>query len=162
MSIIGVAKLIGAALVVTGGIAAAYILNSRAKRMLGVTEGMILLLRYIKTQVGCYSMPIEKILSGYDNELFSECGYAGEEKPKSLDALILGCPALEGRALQIMTEFSRSFGKNYRAEQVKLCESSIDELAGLRAELSEKLPMRRKLNSTLCLSGAMAIVILLV
>ncbi len=162
MNIISIAKMIGVLLVVFGGAAMAYMLNLKAKKTLSCTDGMISLLRHIKTQVCCYAVPIEKILSECTDNIFSECGYANERKPKSLDELISGCALLDGRALKIMTEFSQSFGKNYREEQVKLCESSVDELCALRAEISDKLPIRKKLNSTLCLSGAMAIVILLI
>jgi len=161
MSIINVIKMFGAVLVVIGGAVSAYILNSKAKRTLGCAEGLISLLRYVKNKVSCYAMPIERILSGCEEEVLLECGYTGERKPKSLEEFMSGCPGLDGRALKIMTEFTQNFGKNYRAEQIKLCESSIDELSALRAEISDKLPIKKKLNSTLCISGAVAIVILL-
>ena len=161
MSIITAVKLIGSALVVIGGAAMAYNLNARAKRALSITEGLINLIRHVKTQVSCYATPIDKILSGCERSVFEACGYAKEATPQSIGELIEGCPMLEGRALGVMNEFSRGFGKSYRADQVRLCESSIEELSALRSDISDKLPIRRKLNSTLCISSAMAIVILL-
>lgn len=160
--IINTVKIIGAALVVLGGAASAYILNSRAKSALMHVEGTISLLRYVKTQVDCYSMPIDKILSGCNVEMFSECGYSGTQKPQSLEELLSGCTSLEPVIYKTMRGFADEFGKSYRAEQVKLCDRYIDELSSFRADLSERLPVRRKLNSTLCLSGSAAIIILLI
>ena len=162
MNIINTVKITGTVLVVLGGAILAYMLNSKAKCTLTRTEGFISLLRYIKTQVDCYSMPLSRILENCNDSIYSDCGYVGEKKPNDLSELISGCPSLDGRALKIMSEFSEEFGKSYRGEQVKLCDRCIDELAILRTEVSEGLPLRRKLNSTLCMSGAMAIVILLI
>ena len=123
---------------------------------------MISLLRYVKTQVDCYSMPIDKILSGCNEEMLSECGYSGSAKPKSLGELLSGCASVEPAIYKTMRGFADEFGKSYRAEQVKLCDRYIDELSSFRSDLSERLPIRKKLNSTLCLSGSAAIIILLI
>lgn len=162
MVIINSVKMIGAALVVLGGAASAYILNSRAKGTLMHVEGMISLLRYIKTQIDCYSMPIEKILSSCNEEIFLKCGYSVGGKPKDLECFLSGCTSAEPAIYKSMRGFADEFGKSYRAEQVKLCDRYIDEFSILKSDLSERLPIRRKLNSTLCLSGSAAIIILLI
>ena len=102
------------------------------------------------------------LFSGCEKDIYAECGYSGQSAPTSVAELIEGCPSLDSGVLKIMNGFSDGFGKSYRTEQVKLCERCIEELSALRAEISEKLPTRRKLNSTLCISGAMAVVILFI
>jgi len=137
-------------------------LNSSVKRSLEITEGAIKLLRYIRTQIDCYSKPIEKILSECPREIYLECGYIKNDTPRTLSEIVTAMSRSDSGVYKVMSEFCAEFGKSYRAEQVKLCDRYIEELSEMRASASQVLPMRKKLNSTLCISGAAAIVILLI
>ena len=160
--IFNVVKITGALMVIVGGIAAAYMLNARAKSSLAHTEGVISLVKHIRRSIDCYSMPAERIFSDCDSRIYAECGYFGNEVPRSLSELMSGCDALDARLLDILGRFEAEFGKSYRDEQVRICDRYIDELDEVRRGISERLPIRKRLNSTLCISGAIAIVILFV
>lgn len=160
--IISVFKLFGVMLVIIGGAISACVLNMRAKISLTHTEAMISFLRFVKVRVDCYAMPIDRILSDCDESIYEGLGYTDAKKPEDLAALAKHCTSLRGDIKDIMTKFASEFGKSYREEQVKLCDRYIDEMLMLRSDISARLPMQKKLNSTLCISGAMAIVILLI
>ena len=162
ISIINVFKLIGVTLVVVGGAASAYVMNTRVTSSLLQAEAMISFLRYVKLRVDCYAMPIDRILADCDKSIYERIGYADAKKPEDLSCLASRCISLNREIKAIMEKFALEFGKSYREDQVKLCDRYIDELTTLRSDISARLPMRKKLNSTLCISGAMAIVILLI
>lgn len=59
------------------------------------------------------------------------------------------------------SRFCDDIGKGYREEQLALCDYYVAVLEDRRASIASQLPLRRKLNSALCVSGALALVILL-
>ena len=137
-------------------------LNTRAIGSLAHTEALISFLRCVRLRVDCYAMPIDRILADCDKSIYEGLGYSDEKKPEDLSCFAECCASLKGELGTIMGRFASEFGKSYRDEQVKLCDRYIDELTVMRSDILTRLPMQKKLNSTLCISGAMAIVILLI
>ena len=142
------------------GIAAAYTLNQTAKRGLSQTESFIALLRYLRSEIECFSMPLPRAMSRCPYELLEGCGCAREVS--DLREFLSVCSVYDARAVKLVSRFCDEAGRGYRDEQLALCDNYISRLDERRRSLASELPRRKKMNSALCVSGALAIVILLI
>ncbi len=158
----GIFKLVGALLLAASGGCCAYVMNQRAVRALKQTEGWLSLLRYIRTQVDCFALPIPRILLRADRSLFVSCGYAGEDVPCGLEQLLSDCDLRDRETEKIVKHFVGEFGKGYREEQLRSCDYYRELLEARRDALADQLPARKRVTSTLWISGALAIIILLI
>ena len=155
-------RIVGALLLALSGGWGAYLMNQRITLTLRQTEAWLALLRYVKTQVDCFALPGTRILKGVDPALLRACGYEAESPPDSFLALLGGCGIRDRESERILSAFAREFGRSYREEQTKGCAYYCELLAARRDALAEGLPARKKVNSTLWISGALAMVILLI
>lgn len=155
-------RIFGALIMVISGVCGAYMLNGKASGTLRQTDAFIAFLRYVKLQIDCFSLPLGDILSRCDAELLCECGFRGAQTPRDIRELVSQCGIYDTETARILENFSEVFGKSYREEQLRQCDYYISLLEGRREKLSAELPVRKKLNSTLCISGALAVVILLI
>ena len=153
-------KFLGSALLVLGGFLLARSLNSRAAKYLAVTDGWIRLIRYVKLQVECFSLPVSDIMSNVELSAFKECGYRRDILPKDMSELLEFCVGIEVESKKILTDFTTEFGRCYRAEQVKRCEYYIAALEERRDTMARQLPSKKKLNYTLCVAICLAAVII--
>ena len=155
-------SLAGAVVILACGIETARRLNAKISKEENRIEKYITLLRYIRSQIDCFALPICDILGRADRELLLSCGWSGDTPPRSLEEM-LGEASLEDNASQsVLLEFCRDFGKSYLDEQVRRCDHYISFLEERREAINKDLPRKKKLNSTLCISGALAVIILLI
>lgn len=155
-------KLLGATLVTLSGIAGAYSLNRSAVLALRQTEALMRLLRYTRTQVECFALPAPSILARCERELLVACGYLSPTLPDGFEEMALGCEIWDGESVKLFRGFAEAFGGGYREEQCAGCDYYCSLLEERRAALLEQLPSKKKRNVTLCLSGALAAVIVLI
>lgn len=153
-------RIAGAVMLVVSGMVGAYLMNSSESRALSQADCYISLLRYIRIQVECFAMPMGDIIRGCDRELLTGCGFRGDIPPLTLDELIGRCEIVDGEIRETVKEFADSFGKGYRDEQLRECDYYIELLCERRRRIADELPKRKKLNTTLCVSWALALVIL--
>lgn len=153
-------RLVGGLLLMGSGVGSTLWLCGRAATALRQVEGLIALLRQIRLQVTCFSMPASAILARSDPSLLRQCGYGGEGPPGDFAELVRESRILDPSAEEIFLDFGTDFGLGYREEQGMRCEYSIERLEERRRELAAQLPSRKKLYSTLCMSGALALMIL--
>ena len=73
--------------------------------------------------------------------------------------LVLRPGAADGRAA--LAEFSASFGRSYREEEVRCCDACTGALKEVRASLERTLRDRRRSDEVLSLCAAAAAVLLL-
>ena len=66
-------KFLGALLIFAVGVFAAFVSVQYEKKRLSVVDGWIDLILYIRSQIDCYRMPLDDILSGGDRALFEAC-----------------------------------------------------------------------------------------
>ena len=142
------------------GIAAAYTLNQAAKRGLSQTESFIALVRYLRSEIECFSMPLPRAMARCPQELLEGCGCTREVS--DLRELLRVCSVYDARAFKLVSRFCDEVGRGYRDEQLALCDYYITLLDEYRAELTVALPERRKRNGALCVAGALALVIVLI
>ena len=144
------------------GICGAYFLNRGAKDGLRQTEALISFVRFLRSQIECFSLSVPRTLERCPKEILSGCGYSGEGKPRSISELIEECRIADGASKRHMERLCSDIGKGYRKEQLALCDYCISLLEERRAQLAGQLPLRIKMNSALSIAGAAAIVILLI
>lgn len=156
-----IAKIMGAALVIIGGALLSLTLNKRADMESELDYGWLAMLRYIKNQVDCFSLPITEILKKCDGELFKRCGFGDGEPPKDICSLMSGASFSDKETERMLKEFFGSFGRFYRDEQVAQCQKYISMLESHTESKRRQLPVRKKLNTTLIMSVSIAIAILL-
>ncbi len=155
-------RMVGALILAISGGVGAYLMNRSASAALTQVEGWISFLRYVKLQVECFSLPISVILKRCDPNIFRGCGYFLDVPPENLEELVQRCSVRDETNREIIDGFAKDFGKSYREEQIRRCEYYLSLLEARRNFLVTQLPMKKKLNSTLCIAGALAIVILLI
>ena len=153
-------RTVGACMLALCGVLSAVNLNARASASLSQIEAWIRLLHLVKTQIECFSVPMPEILKRLDVSLLRSCGYSGKTPPRSLGELVGGCDIRDAECMSVMDSFAGEFGGGYRDEQVKRCDYFIALLDRRRDAVSAQLPSKKKLNATLCVTGALAIVIL--
>ena len=154
-------KIVGVSLLAMGGFLCAGIMNKKIDRTLELTNGWIELIRYIKGQVECFGIPLEKILSECDIKLLRAVGYERAIAPKSFSEILRDDCLPDRETGALILNFTREFGKYYREEQLTRCNYYIAALEEKKRLQTERLPQNKRLNYTLWLSGCLAIGILL-
>ena len=154
-------KAAGVLLIFMGGSLIAGRMNKIAERDLRLIDGWISFMRYVKGQIECFGVPIDKILSACDTALFTEIGYKKANVPGNLTELISECTLPDKETACLIFDYAKEFGRYYREEQLKRCNYYIVALEEKRKRESDKLPQRKRLNTTLWIAGSLAVGILL-
>ena len=156
-------KLTGATLALLAGGYGAVLLNRRARLTVDRCDAWISLLRLVKNQIDCFSLPVPEILARCDATLLSRVGWEGTAPPEDFAALAAALPGagLSEEAERVARFFSEEIGKGYRAEQLRTCDYGIGLFCAERDRLLSELPRREKRNLTLCLSAAAGTVVVL-
>lgn len=153
-------KFLGALLILSVGVFAAFVSVQYEKRRLTVVDGWIDLILYIRGQIDCYLLPIEDILSSGDRALLEAC--MSPSNAADLPAILASCEIyLDGDAKRTLESFVREIGAGYREEQIKRCDFFIASLRTQREKIAASLPLRVRLCATLCICLALATAILL-
>ena len=155
-------RILGAVAVIVSGAYVAHTLNESAKRRLKQTEAFISLVRFIRSQIECFAMPLTLTLVRCPRDILKRCGYALSEPPSSGESLMSGCGIEDVGTGECMERFFLEAGRGYREQQLALCDHTVSLLEERRSELASRLPVRIKVNSALSLAGAAAVVILLI
>jgi hypothetical protein len=137
-------------------------LNSAARLTLARIEGVLMLVRHIRSEIECFSMPLPSAFARCPHAVYEKCGYTRQSPPSSFSELIDGCAQLDGECLSILVRLADGLGKGYKDDQLALCDYYLELLEDRRAVLGSQLPMKMKRNGALCLCGALAVVILLI
>ena len=155
-------KAVGALILALSGIGGAAWLNRSASSVLVQIEGWQRLLRFIKLQIDCFSLPVSVILERCDRATLRACGYVSDLPARGLGELWERCSVQDEQTREIVRGFVSEFGKGYREEQLRSCDYYLSLLEQRRGTVAAQLPGKKKRNATLCVSGALAVVILLI
>ncbi len=137
-------KVFGAVLVLFSAVVwgVARIKEGRAQR--ARAEAFLLLLRHIRTQIDCFSMPVCEILKNADPTLLAACGATAP--PADFGTLLgVGQEELSPEARAVLVAFARELGTTYRTEQLRLCDRHIGELEAVCAAARGEALRREKL-----------------
>ncbi|MBE6599640.1 MAG: hypothetical protein E7640_00315 [Ruminococcaceae bacterium] len=153
-------KLFGAALILAGGAFASVILNSRETQKDTQLSALISLLRFIRTQIDCYCVPVGEIFRRCDKKTLSECGC--EITPEDFSAFLSSLsPPIDGETRDLLLSFSSRLGAGYKEDEVKNCDYHIDRLSDAYEEFKKRSKAQRRKNTVLCMTAAALAVILL-
>ena len=153
-------KIFGAFLTVFGGIMLSHTLNRRMLVAHRRAEAWAVLLRQIKNEIECFSLPIKEILKRTDAELLYACGYTGASIPESLFELISSTRWADGETEELVRRFVSEFGMCYRSEQVGRCAYYLSLMEERRRAILSELPSKKRINTTLCIAGSLGLLIL--
>lgn len=155
-------RLLGACGVFASGLWFYLIRESYQKKKLVQLRGYISLFAYIKNQISCYMLPIDKILLDCDEGILHDCGFYASSRPKSIEDIIDGCVFyLDNEIQQKLHLLARDFGKGYLNEQIKLCDRYISELKGIYEHFSGERIKDKKLSLAICLSISLSLILIL-
>ncbi len=154
------AKLLGSALMLLSGGALAVGLVRREHRRAAVLSAWVELIFYIRDQIDCYLTPMDEILASADPSLLHAC--MCQTRPQSLNE-VLECSVLylDPDSARQINAFVHEVGGAFRDEQVKRCDRYLAVLRQLREGCAAELPRKIRLCTTLCVCGAVGVLILL-
>lgn len=156
-----ICRILGAVMLVLSGIGTARVLNRSASSALEGTEGAIAFLRYTRGQVECFALPLPELIGRCEPEILRKMGYRqGMAVPESMEEFVRCCAISDRQSAALLKRYAGEFGKNYREGQLRSCDYYLGLLEERRAALATALPAKRRLNSTLSISAALALVIL--
>lgn len=153
-------KLLGTSILLLIGVLSARRSVHAEKEREALLDAWIRLLYEIRTEIDCFSLPIQEILARTDRQVLQRLG--ADEPPDSLASLYrLRKDDLDPDTSRLLTSLIGEIGSCYRDEQVKRCDYYLAQLEKGRQELRARLPVRIKLSMTLslCLSLGGAILL---
>ncbi len=154
-------KIFGMIFVALSGLAAAASLRSSARERLSEAEGVLVLLRFIRSQIDCFAKPLPRILAEVQPELYRKCGYAGELPPKELGELLENCAVSDSEVREILAGVCAELGRGYLREQLRTCDYYISLLERQCDALSASLPARRRALGAVCIAASLGTIIIL-
>lgn len=161
-----ICKVLGAA-AIFGSVGAALVSGRRRDReRLRRLDALIAFAVFAREQVDRYLTPVSEIMKRCDPAVWRDCLLGspdGTPVPRDMEEFgrvtSAGRYAADGRAA--LAEFSASFGRSYREEEVRCCDACAGALKEVRASLERTLRDRRRSDEVLSLCAAAAAVLLL-
>ena len=155
-------EILGIVLILLSAAGAIFSLLGRIDGELDGLKALTELIGYVKMSVENYSMSASEILRRCDVGLLERLGYPkGAPRPSGFSELYENSYVADRTAREAFGSFAADFGKSYRLEQTRQCQSFAELLRVRVSELEAALPARRKMIISLCTSAALALVILL-
>lgn len=147
------------ALILCGGLAGVCFAAFERKKLLQA-EGFLSLLRHLRAQIDCFSMPISQIFSGCDKGVLEACGT--ERVPKDLGSLLRDVKLyLSEEMCGLLKDLATRLGAGYREEQLRCIDYYIARLTPYCDTLRGDLPKRERMALLLPLALCVALVLLL-
>ena len=154
-------ELFGAAAVLFSGFLLARGMNEAEDKKFSQLEALIALMRFFRLQIDCYCTPVGEIFKRCDKSILLSCGALVE--PRDFYEFSRGLsPMPEREVARLLESFSTELGSSYREEQLKSCDYHIAKLSELCDRERTEMLKRKKLNMTVCLCAAIAVVIFLI
>lgn len=136
-------------------------LTAESDRSVACARSLCELLRYTREMIESFSLSGGAILGGCEARLLEGCGYRLQKRPESFAELFEGCEIGDAECARLFGEFCQSFGRGYRAEQLRRCEHCLSALVARAELLSTESASRKKIITAATLSGALMLAILL-
>ena len=128
-------------------------------------EGFVLLVRRIREQIACFRTPQEQILAGFDDPALGRAGFLEVATREGMAAALSAVRDrlyLDESELAALSEFASGLGGGYAEEELVRCDLCLSRLTLALDARREALPKAARLYRTLVLSGALAIIIVLI
>lgn len=153
-------KWLGVGVILCCGIFSGLFFAAFERRRLEQAEGFLSLLRLIRLQIDCFSMPVSRILSQCDKSVLAACGAAAPQS--DFKALVRDTKLyLSEEMCRLLTDFAGRLGGSYREEQLRCCEYYLARLAPYCDTLRAELPKRERMALFLPPALSVALILLL-
>lgn len=154
-------KILGVALLLGVGVLSGLAFAAFERRRCRQAEGFVALLRYIRLQIECFSMPVCKILESCDGQILVDCGVEAEALT-DFSALLTGTRLyLPEEFCRLLSDFGAQLGGCYRAEQLRCCDYYLERLTPLCDRLRGDLARRERMVLLLPMAVAAILVLML-
>ncbi len=154
-------KIVGIAFLLASGVLAGLTLAAFERRKCRQAEGFVALLRHIRLQIECFSLPVGKILEGCDGQTLMDCGVEIAE-PEDFSALLAGTRLyLPEELCRMLCDFGAQLGGCYRAEQLRCCDYYLERLVPICDRLRSELPKRERMALILPMAVAAILILML-
>ena len=151
---------LGAGVIFACGVFAGLFFAAYERKRVLQAEGFLSLLRVIRMEIDCFSMPVSRILAECDKALLAACGVVGT--PKDFKALLGGTRLyLSEEICRLLADFAARLGGSYREEQLRSCEYYLARLAPYCDTLRADLPRRERMALILPPALSVALILLL-
>jgi hypothetical protein len=154
-------KWMGATAIFVCGVFVDGCLAAFHRRRLAQAEEFLALLRLIRLQIDCFSMPVSRILSECDREILLACGTEGV--PRDLKALLASVKLyLPEEMCRLLEDFSVRLGGSYREEELRCCDYYLARLIPCCDALRGEQKGRERVASVLPPALSVALILLLI
>ena len=154
-------KWLGAVSIFACGIFVGGCLSAFHRRRLAQAEGFLALLRLIRLQIDCFSMPVSRILAECDREILVACGT--EAVPGDFKALLQSVHLyLPEEMCRLLEDFSARLGGSYREEELRCCDYYLARLTPSCDALRTELGSRERVALFLPPALSVALILLLI
>ena len=155
-------KISGSILTLVGAYLLSKNLNKKAESALCETEGFLALIRHISLEIDSFLMPMPEILRRVDKDILRKCGYRVDMAPSSLYELYEAVRFKSEKCRLLVYDLSRDVGSGQKDEELKRLSYYGTLLEEEWRRLAAELPAKRKVNTTLAVSAALGIIILMI
>ena len=152
---------LGAGVILLCGIFAGLFFAAYERRRVQQAEGFLSLLRVIRIEIDCFSMPVSRILAECDRDILIACGVSGV--PRDFKALLAATRLyLSEEICRLLADFAGRLGGSYREEQLRCCEYYLARLAPYCDTLRANLPKHERMALILPPALSVALILLLI
>lgn len=139
-----------------------FYLTGKEKRRVEECEGLVLLLRHLRTSVQAYALPRDKIYESFSHRALEGCGFLSVLRREGLSAALERSGlSLREEVLRPLVIFASGEGGRLTEEELTACGIALTAVEQSLTELKKGLPERLRLCRTLVLTGGMMVAILL-
>lgn len=136
-------KWMGLLLLLLCGMGTGWTLLRYERRRYLQAEGYLTLLRTVRLDIECFSMPVDRILGQCDPKLLADCGVA--RPAADMDTLLHEARlCLPAEFCRLLWDFSARLGGSYREEQLRCCDYYLARLTPFCDKMRAELPKREK------------------
>ena len=155
-------KLVGSGSIIISALVLYLEMQKFEKQKINQINAYILLIEYIKNQIECYMIPIDRILMTCSEDLISTCGLDTNAHPSNLIELMdLAVFYIDDQSIDVLYKFANDFGLAYKDEQIRACEQCIIGLSKEKERISDKDSKDKKVHLAICLCISFSLILIL-
>lgn len=156
-------RLFGAALIFAVSAALAAVFSRAETVRVRQYEGMLLLLRKIRTEIACFRTPTAAIYARFENDALAAAGFLPVLRQRGFSAALDDAGErllLDGEDMRTLGAFAAGLGRSYPAEEIARCDRAIAELSAAYDRRRREAPGRARAALSLWLCGGAMLVLL--
>ena len=154
-------KTVGLLLLLSSGALASFTLSRFEQKRYRQAEGFLALLRHIRLQIDCFSLPVSRILTTLPHKICEEA--ALPTNAQNFEELLANTTLLLPEDMcDLLAAFGKDLGASYREDQLRCCDYYITRFAPHCERIRAELTRRVRLSILLPLALALSLVLLLI